>query len=252
MTEARAIPRLLEADEIEIRVAKYIEGKGASLLLYKTARVDMDILDETYGADAWQNDYREIKGVLFCGIAVGGVWKWDCGVWKRDCGVESNAAAEKGEASDAFKRAGFRWGIGRELYSAPSIWISERDFETKIVNRKKQPKDRFVVDAIKYNAKRKICFLQIKNASSKKVVFTYGKASMADTPEQANASGVKRHPVCELCGAPVAGYGKNPPAAMWKYTKSKYGKGLCAECAKKIAAAQEKKAALTAELAAEE
>lgn len=245
MTEARAIPRLLEADEIETRVSKYIDGKGASLLLYKTARVDMDILDETYGADAWQNDYREIKGVLFCGIAVDGIWKWDCG-------VESNAAAEKGEASDAFKRAGFRWGIGRELYSAPSIWISERDFETKIVNGKKQPKDRFIVDAIKYNAKRKICFLQIKNASSKKVVFTYGKASMADTPEQANASGVKRNPVCELCGAPVAGYGKNPPAAMWKYTKSKYGKGLCAECAKKVAAVQEKKASLAAEPTAEE
>lgn len=62
----------------------------------------------------------------------------------------------------------------------------------------------------------------------------------------------KGNPVCELCGAPVAGYGKNPPAAMWKYTKSKYGKGLCAECAKKVAAAQEKKVALTAELAAEE
>lgn len=62
----------------------------------------------------------------------------------------------------------------------------------------------------------------------------------------------KGTPVCELCGAPVAGYGKNPPSAMWKYTKSKYGKGLCAECAKKVAAAQEKKAALTAEPTAEE
>lgn len=245
MTELRAMPRLLEADEIETRVSKYIEGNGVSLLLYKTARVDMDILDETYGAGAWQNDYREIKGVLYCGIAVDGVWKWDCG-------VESNAAAEKGEASDAFKRAGFRWGIGRELYSAPLIWIPEGMFETKMVKGKKVPKDQFAVKAIKYNAKRKICFLQIKNASSKKVVFTYGKASMADTPEQANASGIKRNPACELCGAPVAGYGKNPPAAMWKYTKSKYGKGLCVECAKKVAAAQEKKATLTAEHAAEE
>lgn len=62
----------------------------------------------------------------------------------------------------------------------------------------------------------------------------------------------KGTPVCELCGAPVAGYGKNPPATMWKYTKSKYGKGLCAECAKKVAAAQEKKASLTAEPTAEE
>ena len=245
MTEVRAIPRLLEADEIETRVSRYIEGEGASLLLYKTARVDMDILDETYGAAAWQNKYLEIKGVLYCGIAVDGVWKWDCG-------VESNSSAEKGEASDAFKRAGFRWGIGRELYSAPFIWIPEDTFRTKVVNGKRTPKDHFIVNAIEYNAKRKICFLQIKNASSKKVVFTYGRSFMLDTPERANASGIKRDPVCELCGAPVAWYGKNPPAAMWKYTKSKYGNGLCAECAKKIAAAQEKKAALTAEPVAEE
>lgn len=245
MIEVRDIPRLLEADEIETRVSRYTEGEGASLLLYKTARVDMDILDETYGAAAWQNRYLEIKGVLYCGIAVDGVWKWDCG-------VESNASAEKGEASDAFKRAGFRWGIGRELYSAPFIWIPEETFRTKVVNGKRMPKDHFIVNAIEYNAKRKICFLQIKNASSKKVVFTYGKASTAGTRAQANPSSEKGAFMCELCGAPVAGYGKNPPAAMWKYTKSKYGKGLCAECAKKVAAAQEKKAALTAEPVAEE
>lgn len=244
MTGASFIPRLLEADEIETRVSQYIEGKGASLLLYKTARVDMDILDETYGAGAWQTDYKEIKGVLYCGIAIDGVWRWDCG-------VESKAAAEKGEASDAFKRAGFRWGIGRELYSAPLIWISEEKFETKMVNGKKVPKDRFVVEAIQYNTKRKICFLKIKNARSQKVVFTYGKASTASTRAQADSSGEKGAFMCELCGAPVAGYGKNPPAAMWKYTKSKYGKGLCAECAKKVAAAQEKKAALSAEPAEE-
>ena len=238
------MPRLLEADEIETRISQYIEGKGVSLLLYKTARVDMDILDETYGAGAWQDDYKEIKGVLYCGIAVDGVWKWDCG-------VESNAAAEKGEASDAFKRAGFRWGIGRELYSAPFIWIPEGKFETKMVKGKKVPKDRFVVEAIQYNTKRKICFLQIKNVNSQKVVFAYGKASKASIQAQADPSGEKGTFMCELCGAPVAGYGKNPPTAMWKYTKGKYGKGLCAECAKKVAAAQEKKAALAAEPAEE-
>lgn len=238
-------PRVLDADEIETRVGQYVEGKGVSLLLYKTARVDMDILDETYGAGAWQDDYKEIKGVLYCGIAVNGIWKWDCG-------VESNEEAQKGEASDAFKRAGFRWGIGRELYSAPFIWIPEEKFETKTVKGKKKPKDRFVVWKIQYSEKRKISYLQIKNARSQEVVFTYGKASTAGTRAQADPSSEKGAFMCELCGAPVAGYGKNPPAAMWKYTKSKYGKGLCVECAKKVAAAQEKKAAMSAEPAAEE
>lgn len=110
--------RALRPDEIEVRVGQVFE-KGVSMLLYKNARTDMAILDETY--EAWQCDYKEVKGNLFCGIAVmtddGWVWKWDCG-------TESNTEKEKGEASDAFKRAGFRWGIGRELYTAPFIWLS--------------------------------------------------------------------------------------------------------------------------------
>lgn len=167
--EGLKTPRLLCADEIEVRVSQYIEGKGCSALLYKTARVDMDILDETYGLGAWTNDYKEIKGNLYCGIAVNGIWKWDCG-------VGSNAEAQKGEASDAFKRAGFRWGIGRELYSSPFIWIPENKFETKVVKGKKVPKDRFIVCNIEYNEKRKISYLQIKNANSQEIVFSYVRA----------------------------------------------------------------------------
>lgn len=114
--------RPLRADEIEVRIGQIYE-KGVSMLLYKNARVDMAILDETYGEFGWQNDYKEIKGNMYCGIAVlnetSGDW-----VWKWDCGTESFTEKEKGEASDAFKRAGFRWGIGRELYTAPFIWLS--------------------------------------------------------------------------------------------------------------------------------
>lgn len=111
--------RPLRADEIEVRVGQVFE-KGVSMLLYKNARTDMQILDETYGANMWQCDYKEVKGNLYCGIAV-----WDSiWVWKWDCGTESNTEKEKGEASDAFKRAGFRWGIGRELYTAPRIWLT--------------------------------------------------------------------------------------------------------------------------------
>ena len=112
--------RALKADEIEVRVGT-VGAKGATLLLYKNARVDRQILDEEYGAMNWQCKYAENKGNLFCSI---GVWDSDKAqwVWKEDAGAESNMEKEKGEASDAFKRAGFRWGIGIELYTSPFIF----------------------------------------------------------------------------------------------------------------------------------
>lgn len=113
--------RPLTADEIEVRVGAVYDGR-ASMLLYKNARVDMAVLDETYGEFGWQNRYEERKGIMYCAIGVmntvTGEW-----VWKEDCGTESNTEKEKGEASDAFKRAGFRWGVGRELYTAPNIYL---------------------------------------------------------------------------------------------------------------------------------
>jgi len=108
--------RKLRADEIEIRVREIVKG-GAKVLLYKDARCDMAILDETVGAERWQRDHKDVKGVLFGGVgiffeAIGWVWKWDAG-------KESNTEAQKGESSDSFKRACFNWGIGRSLYTAP-------------------------------------------------------------------------------------------------------------------------------------
>lgn len=124
--------RTLRADEIEVRVGQVGFNKNtnkgyATLLLYKTSRTDMQILDEVFGAMNWQKDYKEIKGNLYCGV---GVWddqknEW---IWKWDCGTESNTEKEKGEASDAFKRACVNvsdckgGGIGRELYTAPTIF----------------------------------------------------------------------------------------------------------------------------------
>ena len=112
--------RNLNESEIEVRIAQIKEGKGASLLLYKDARCDMNILDETVGSENWQREHYECKGNLFCrvGIKCDGEW-----IWKSDCGTESNTEAQKGEASDSFKRACFNWGIGRELYTAPFIFI---------------------------------------------------------------------------------------------------------------------------------
>lgn len=114
--------RKLKPEEIECRVAQ-VTPNGCSLLLYKTARVDRAILDEEFGAMSWQNDFKVIDGKMYGGI---GIYSNDLGewLWRWDCGTESNTEAEKGQASDCFKRAGFKWGIGIELYSAPFIWYS--------------------------------------------------------------------------------------------------------------------------------
>lgn len=136
--------RKLKAEEIDVRVGR-INSKYTLLLLYKNARVDMQILDETVGAENWQREHYECKGNLFCKVGIRttfiasesgmhnimdeGITKngkvefitdW---VWKSDCGSESNTEKEKGEASDSFKRACVNWGIGRELYTGPTISV---------------------------------------------------------------------------------------------------------------------------------
>ncbi len=136
-------PRLLQADEIECRVGT-CNGKGVSLLLYKNARVDMNMLDEMFGAENWQREHYECKGNLFCRVGVRVADGW---VWKSDCGTESKTEAEKGEASDSFKRACVNWGIGRELYSAPFIWVKLNDDE--LLNGKCVA--RFFVQSVDYD-----------------------------------------------------------------------------------------------------
>ena len=134
--------RKLKSDEIEVKV-KQVGEKGAVLLLYKTARVDMAILDETYGAMNWQSDYKVVKDNLYCGIGVRNkdtenwVWKWDCGIESRE---DDEGNQKKGEASDAFKRAGFKWGIGVELYTSPFVFAK---VETVQNNGKWYLKDKF-------------------------------------------------------------------------------------------------------------
>lgn len=171
--------RKLRADEIECRVAT-VSDKGCSLLLYKSARVDMAILDSEWGAMNWQRHHEVIDGNLYCTISI-----WDddkkCWVEKQDVGVESYTEKEKGQASDSFKRAGFNWGIGRELYTAPFIWISSQD--CKIVegkNGKPTTYDRFTLKDISYDGD-KISALEIVNEKTHKVVYTFGKLT-ASTP----------------------------------------------------------------------
>ncbi len=119
--------RRLKPSEIRVFPKTVSRGK-ALLLLYKDARVDMALLDEKYGKTGWKRTHREIKGNLFCTVSV---YDKETGQWveKEDVGVESYTEATKGEASDAFKRACFNWGIGRELYTAPTIWADLEKFE---------------------------------------------------------------------------------------------------------------------------
>jgi len=125
--------RDLRADEIELRVSNCKEN-GSQWLLYKNARTDMDILDETVGIENWQRDHKEIKGTVYAGVAVRTEGGW---VWKWDAGSESSFDKEKGEASDSFKRACFNLGIGRALYSAPAlIWIASDKVPVRDTGRK--------------------------------------------------------------------------------------------------------------------
>ena len=136
-----------------------------NLLLYKDARVDQNILDETVTPKHWQKDYYEANGILFCkvGINVGALTgTYDTWVWKSDCGSESNIEAQKGEASDAFKRACFNWGIGRELYTAPFVYVPAD--KCNISNGKCF--DKFAVERIK-TVNKHIVGLSIVNMSLK-------------------------------------------------------------------------------------
>ena len=171
--------RTLNADEIEVRV-KQVSEKGAVALLYKTARIDMDLLDEVIGADRWSCEYREIKGNLFCGITIDGVTKWDCGIESR---ADDDGNEKKGEASDAFKRAGFRWGIGRELYTAPFIFLFTKTEKDKDGKYKLSGFPTFSVQSIEYDDKRRIKSLVIIEDKTGKEVFGFPKGQQAEQPK---------------------------------------------------------------------
>lgn len=170
--------RTLKASEIEVRVGTASE-KGVSLLLYKDARVDMNLLDETVGPMNWQR-YHSRENAN-CTIAI---WDAQKSQWvaKEDTGTESNTEAEKGLASDSFKRAGVNWGIGRELYTAPFIWVGAGngcEVKPKQNGKGFDCRDKFVVIDIDYNERREISVLAIKNAKTGVVVFSMGKSAPA-------------------------------------------------------------------------
>ena len=164
--------RKLNASEIDVRVQSVKEGKGAVLLLYKDARCDMNILDETVGALNWQREHKLIGDVMYCGISI-----WDEAkeqwITKWDAGTESNMEAAKGASSDSFKRSAFNFGIGRELYTSPFIWINWAGFNKY---------DKFTVEKIAYDADG-ISGLSIRNGEGKRV-FVWQKKNGNDNKQE--------------------------------------------------------------------
>jgi hypothetical protein len=162
--------RLLKASEIDCRVSQVAkDNTWCSVLLFKDARVDMRLLDEVFGPNNWQRTHEIINGQLFCNIDI---WDEDkkCWIRKQDVGTESMTEAEKGRASDSFKRAGFNVGIGRELYTAPSIYINLSESD---LNKMNKVKTRFALKSITYDSERNINSLVIIDDKGK-VRYKYG------------------------------------------------------------------------------
>lgn len=162
--------RPLRADEIDVRVSQSDPQRGVSLLLYKDARADMTILDETVGAENWQR--RHTRDNANCIVSI---WDEKKSQWieKEDTGTESNTEKEKGLASDSFKRACTNWGIGRELYTSPFIWVNADKIAWKQKNGKSIPDAKFKVTKIDYDSTGNIVDLQITDNNN--VVFDMKK-----------------------------------------------------------------------------
>ena len=192
--------RMLRADEIDCRIST-VTTSGLSLLLYKDARCDMNILDETVGPLNWQRAHSRENAN--CTVSI---WDEDKRQWvsKEDTGKESFTEAEKGLASDSFKRAWFNWGIGRELYTAPFIWIPADKCSIVGSGRKDRnnreimtSKDRFRVDSIRYSD-HVIISLSIYSITRNMVVYTFNSAKDGSGEKQQVES--KRDRIQEICG----------------------------------------------------
>lgn len=256
-----AIP-LLTAQDIECRVQSVSRAKngrvGAVLLLYKDARVDMRILDQVFGPGNWQRTHEVINGNLFCNIDV---WDPEKRAWvrKQDVGVESNTEKEKGQASDAFKRAGFNVGIGRELYTGPFIYVELADNEFYSEGQQNGRKEvlkcysntRFTVTHVAYNDRREICELVIvdrngnvrfdmnsrvqgppqtaqnaqKGAGKGNTQATAAPAAVGQ--QRAPATAQDSESACPICGGKIT-------KAEQDYSLRKYGREACRTCQKAL------------------
>lgn len=187
--------RRLEKTEVECRVSTATlrqDGKvSATYLLYKDARVDMKILDEHFGPMNWQREHCLIGDRLYCTISI---YDAEKGIWikKQDVGTESNAEPEKGQASDAFKRAAFNVGIGRELYTAPYISVDLESGEFTTCQDAKTKKDKIIprlnlyVRELDYDEHGNINDLLLVDKKGRQR-FAFGKSRAKSTSDQQTA-----------------------------------------------------------------
>lgn len=155
--------RDLRADEIECRIGMATEN-GVSILLYKDARCDMNILDECIGEMYWKREHKVIGNELYCQVSIFNdkLNEW---ITKEDVGTESNTEKEKGRASDSFKRACVNWGIGRELYTAPFIWINST--KCKVFDTGRADRNGKKIYGCKDNFR--VCVIEIEDKKIKKL-----------------------------------------------------------------------------------
>ncbi len=201
-----ALTRPLDISEIDFRVQSINGGGYATILAYKDARTDMNRLDEAFGPYGWQRDYKLVDTKLFCGVSIfhEQSYQW---IWKWDVGVESNTEKEKGQASDAFKRACFNLGIGRELYDYPviSIKLNEDEWEKdKFSGKAKQTWNLRIRDWRWYSefTDGKITFLAAKDDKGK-LRFTWGVMKPKEVEPEYKASAVSEQPIEAEPTAPV-------------------------------------------------
>ena len=203
--------RTLRADEIDCRIAQ-VKDNGLSLLLYKDARCDQNILDEVVGPFNWKREHTRDNRNCIVSIKNPETGEW---VSKEDTGTESNTEKEKGLASDSFKRACFNWGIGRELYTAPFIWVSSKD--CTITENRGRPAcfDRFTVKGIGYTD-GVITGIEIKNQKTGKICFRWGEISeeAPDKPEQPDDEPPEVRPISQDAPGTVSTSGKLPGKAQ--------------------------------------
>ena len=205
--------RDLEEGEIECRIAQASE-KGVALLLYKDARCDMNILDETVGAFNWKREHSRDNANCVVSIWDDGKGQW---IGKEDTGTESNTEAAKGLASDSFKRACFNWGIGRELYTAPFIWIPAEKCATLKQDQNGRWKcyDRFSVRAINIQDK-KIIGLSVFSENKKEIVYSFGRITdyREELKNYIEEHGLDEKTIVKACGLSRTSTNKQFKAAL--------------------------------------
>ena len=197
--------RTLYPEEIELKV-QMVRQNGACFILYKDSRVDMNLLDEAFGPLGWKNEHFVLDGKTFCTISI-----WDSvkneWITKSNVGSLDNnngaggSAKVKGEISDSFKRAATVVGIGRELYTAPFIWIGADKIEIRQQGDGKDAKystnTPLHVSMIEYDEKRRISLLEIQKDRDGQVVYRYHRPGYTSKAAQNNAAAQNQRPAAQ-------------------------------------------------------